>query len=77
MKNNIQEEVVTINGINLIAEFQIHGKYMPATRIDPAEYPELELLSVKVVYSDVDIFDLLSNKQIEEVKTQIKENYEN
>ena len=43
--------------------FNVNGKYYPATLTDPAEYPELEVLSV--TYADVCIVDNLTNEHDE------------
>lgn len=37
---------ITLGGIDLTVEYSVNGGYAPATLIDPAEYPELELLKL-------------------------------
>ena len=39
-------------------EYSISGKFYPATREDPAEYPELEIISIKVLDDDGKKFEL-------------------
>ena len=34
---------------NLEVDYKTYGSYAEATRIDPADYPELEILSIDVV----------------------------
>lgn len=76
MKATVYKMELSIDGVDMVAEFSIHGKYYPATRECPAEYPEIEILSVKVIDSEIDIFELLSDKQIENIESQIYENFE-
>lgn len=71
------EFTTTLNGINLNINFSVHGKYIPETRECPAEYPEVEILSVKVSDSEIDIFELLSKKQIEQIEYDSMEYYSN
>jgi len=39
-------------------EYSVSGKFYPATREDPAEYPELEIISIKVLDDDGKKFEL-------------------
>lgn len=76
MKTQTHEMTVTVFGIDMTVEFAIHGKYYPETRMQPAEYTEAEILSVKVIDSEIDIMELLSDKMIDDIDTQIYENFE-
>jgi len=43
-------------------EYNISGKFYPATREDPAEYPELEIISIKVLDDEGKKFDLSADE---------------
>lgn len=36
-------------------EYEVTGKYIPATRDDPAEYPEITIISVMLGNTDVTV----------------------
>lgn len=44
-------------------EFSVFGSYYPATMVDPAEYPEVEILNV-INFDDVEVYYDLTNEQI-------------
>lgn len=67
---------VDINGIDLDIEYVVSGKYMPATRYDPEEYPEVEIYNICVSDSKIDIQDLLSEYQMEIINQAIFDNHE-
>lgn len=63
--------VVTISGVDLIVNYYFDGKYIPATHEQPEEYPELYLQSISVADSDTNIYDLLSERQLDEINDKI------
>lgn len=60
---------MTISGLNVDVEYRIYGQRRSATRFDPEEYPEIEIL--KVTTSE-DIFDLVEN-QVPDIESAILE----
>lgn len=68
-----RETIVTVDGVDLNIKYVISGKYMPSTRLDPEEYAEIEIYSICVSDSEIDIQELLSKKQMEEVTDAIYE----
>ena len=67
----MREIEVTVDGVDLVVEYHFIGTYRAATLEDPPEYPELEITSVKVGDYEVDIYELLSKKQIEGLENAI------
>jgi len=43
-------------------EYKISGKYYPATREDPAEHPEIEIISIKIVDDEGKRFELSADE---------------
>ena len=46
-------------------EFEVNGKYYPATMTEPEEHPEIEVL--KVTYDGECVVDSLSGDQLEQI----------
>jgi hypothetical protein len=67
MKRNLNHEEIEYNGINLNVAFTVSGKYYPATHYEPAEYPEMEIHEIKVTDSDINIYDIFRDTDIEEI----------
>lgn len=62
---------ITYLTIDLTIDFELDGKYYPATRETPEEHPEL---IIKGVYADsVDIMPLLLDVQIEDITDLLME----
>jgi hypothetical protein len=68
MKTNINYE-----GVPLVVDFKFEGKFYPATRDTPAEYPEVLINSIYVEDSEIDVQGMLHWKQIEEIENLINE----
>ena len=51
-------------------EYSVSGKFYPATREDPAEYPELEIISIKVLDDDGKKFEL-SDVEYNDIENEI------
>lgn len=67
MKTNIK-----YYGVPLVVEFKIEGKYIPATREDPAEEPEIIIKSICAEDSEIDLQDLLDWDTVEEIIKSIE-----
>lgn len=52
-------------GVKLDVQYKINGRYIPATLEDPAEYPEVDIQGVLV--GDIDIIDILTDNQIDDI----------
>jgi len=48
-----------LNGISLTAYYTVSGKYYPATQYDPEGFPDVEVHSIYLENSPVDIQELL------------------
>lgn len=66
--------ITTIKYYNvpLTVEFIFEGKFYPATREIPAEYPEIIIQSIKVEDSEIDLRDMLGWETIEEMQNLIE-----
>jgi hypothetical protein len=73
MANNEKVTVVYVYETPLEVAYVIRGKYIPATMLDPEEYPELEILNVRVQDLDIEILEFLSDYQIEHIRNSITE----
>ena len=73
MAKNEKVKVVYFQETPLEVAYIIHGKYIPATMIDPEEYPELEILNVRVQDLDIEILEFLSDYQIEFIRNSVTE----
>jgi len=60
-----KEIEIEYQGVPLTAVVEITGKYLPATQIDPEEFPETEL--IKVYVGDTDIIGIFYDSQLEEI----------
>lgn len=60
---------INISGLKVNVEYEIHGQHYPATRYEPEEFPEIEIL--KVTTSE-DIYDLIEN-QVPDIEAAIWE----
>jgi len=54
-----------LNGISLTAYYTVSGKYYPATQYEPEEFPDVEVHSIYLENSPVDIQELLQNYEEE------------
>lgn len=68
-------EIKTIDyyGVPLIVHFKVDGKYYPATYLQPEEVPDLYIEEIYVEDSDIDIFDMLLENQIDEITEKLYE----
>jgi len=55
-------------------EYSVNGKHIPATRLDPAEYPEIEITSVKVF--GVEVMQGMPQKTLDKLQQEVEENHE-
>ena len=74
MKTEKLETGVTYRGIELWLKFKVSGGYYPATLETPAEEPEIEI--TEILAGDVDVYELFSDNQLEEIYQLLEENYE-
>ena len=65
---------ITIDNIILMVMYKWEGKYIPPTYDSPPEYPELIIDSVCVEDSFIDIQQLLSDAQFEQIENTILAN---
>jgi hypothetical protein len=72
-KRNLDYQTVKYNGIDLTLAFTVSGKYYPATQYEPEEYPEVEIQEIMVSDSDINIYNLFLDDQIEEIYTLLNE----
>ena len=64
---------VTVKGIEFDVEYQLHGTYLPATRYEPEEFPELGLVSATSASPLLEIVELVTFEDIHiEVETAIR-----
>ena len=54
-------------GIPLIIHYKVDGKYYPATRYEPEEVPELDINEIYVFDSEIDIYNLFLEKQLDDI----------
>lgn len=67
------EANVTFRGIDLVVTYEVYGKDLPATYLDPPEYVELDINEVRVVDSEVDIYDLFLESDLDKISEMIRE----
>ena len=58
-------------------EYSYSGKYIPQTYDHPAEYPEVELLSVKDLESDEELLDILTQDELHRLFEEADEDLSN
>lgn len=51
--------------------YEEHGTHFPATRETPEEFPELEVK--EVYFEETDIYEILTDEQIEEITNKLNE----
>jgi len=66
-----REITTTIDGIDLVVQYHFIGSFKPATHLEPEEYMELEIIDVNLTDSEIDIYELLSKKQVETIEAAI------
>ena len=64
MKKEIE---INYQGVDLLVTLEITGKHLPATLIDPEEFPDIEV--IKVCAGDIDIIGIFYDVQLEEIRT--------
>ena len=64
---------MTINGIDLTVKYTSEGKYITATHDSPAEYPDIEIKSIHLANSHVDITSLLYEGYYYEIQDELYE----
>jgi hypothetical protein len=74
MKN--KQITIDFYGINLIVEIEIYGNYISESLETPAEYPEIEIIYIFVEDSNINIYDIFSNKQLDIINDLINETYD-
>jgi hypothetical protein len=57
--------------VPLVVDFKFEGKFYPATRDTPAEYPEVLINSITAEDSEIDIQGMLHWKAMEEIQSLI------
>jgi hypothetical protein len=72
MKTEI--ETIKYLGVELVINFTVDGKYYPATREQPAEYPEITI--EKVFAEDTDIMSILLETQMDDIYNLLIEKIE-
>jgi hypothetical protein len=71
-----QETIIHVGSTELEVKFVIRGKHLPATRLDPEEHPELEILEVHVQDLTIEVLELLSEEQVATICEKVLENLE-
>jgi hypothetical protein len=69
---NFEYQTIEQNGVKLTVQFTVDGKYYPATHYEPAEYPELIIHEICVYDSDVNLYDLFTEDQIDEITLTVQ-----
>ena len=64
---NFEYQSITQNGVELIVQYTVDGKYFPATRYEPAEYPDIIIHEIYVKDSDINIYDLLNEDHVNDI----------
>ena len=57
--------------LELEVGYSTYGKYYPATRETPEEFPDLEVK--EVYFEDVNIYEILTDEQINEITNKLNE----
>ena len=63
--------------VNIEVEYSVSGKYVPQTYDHPAEYPEVELLSVKDLETDEELLNSLSQDDLQRLCEEADEDLSN
>ena len=50
-------ETIDYHGTEITVEYEVSGKYYPATREQPEEFPEIEIIAIW--YNGIDVLELL------------------
>jgi hypothetical protein len=58
-------------------EYSYSGRYIPQTYDHPAEYPEVELLSVKDLETDEELLDIISQDDLHRLFEEADEDLSN
>lgn len=64
---------IKYNDIPLTVYFTVSGRYYPATYDQPEEHPELEIQKVTVSDSEIDIYDLFREEDLETINDLLYE----
>lgn len=60
-------KTITYNGIELIVKYSITGKHLPATTLDPEEFPEVKIISITAGVGNVDILPIIGELYQDEI----------
>lgn len=68
-------EKINYNGqtkmLTLEIGYKTYGRYFPATRETPEEYPDVEI--EEVFFEDVNIYEMLNEEQLDEITNILTE----
>jgi len=74
MNKNLNYQSIERFGVKLNVAFTVDGKFYPASRYEPAEYPEVVIHEITAEDSEINLYNLLTEDQIESI-VEIVESY--
>ena len=72
MSRNLDHQTIDFNGVRLTVSYTVSGKYYAQTHLEPAEYPETEIHEITAEDSNVNLFTLFSDNDIEEMERNVQ-----
>jgi hypothetical protein len=69
----MQYKDIELYGVSLTVCYVEHGRYMPATNLDPEEFPEIEIISICAQDSNIDLQNILDEKFVDSIVEDLYE----
>lgn len=63
----MQYKDIELYGVSLTVCYVEHGGYMPATYLDPEEFPDIEIISICAQDSNIDLQNVINEKFVNSI----------
>lgn len=63
----MQYKDIELYGVLLTVCYVEHGGYMPATYLDPEEFPDIEIISICAQDSNIDLQNVINEKFVNSI----------
>jgi hypothetical protein len=64
---------IEVYGVSLTVCYVEHGKYMPATELDPEEFAEIEIISICAQDSNIDLQNVIDETFVDYIVEELHE----
>ena len=69
----MQYKDIELYGVSLTVCYVEHEDYIPATYLDPEEFPDIEIISICAQDSNIDLQNILDEKFVDSIVEELYE----